>query len=1247
MRFKIFVVNTALSLTALFVIQSCTMDQPTLTWTEENGYRWAELPVARSGKAGFNQLSESETGIDFINHLTKDQIMDNRVLLNGSGVAIGDVDGDGLSDLYFCRLDGPNVLYKNLGNFNFVDITDSAGVACAGQFSAGVAMADVDGDTDLDLLVTAVGGPNACFLNDGTGKFVDATRSSGISYDGGPASMTLADIEGDGDLDLYIANYKRKSAKDIWDPGELVFQRIVETVGNSQRIAPKYQDHFVLDIRGPWALFFETGEPDFLFVNDGQGHFEKVTLDSGRFLDEDGTPVSELKDWGLMARFQDMDDDGDPDIYVCNDFESPDRIWINDGSGRFQAIPKLAIRNTSNSSMAVDFSDIDADGDQDFMVVDMLSLQHFRRMTQKNTEVPLPHPIGEIDNRPQYMKNTLFLNNGDNTYSEIANFSNVPASEWSWSNLFLDVDLDGYEDMLVATGHYYDAQDHDAMAKAASRIGMSAMSVEFSKTDDSARDENDKLSTVLLFPRLELPNVAFRNRGDLTFEEVGKAWGFATDDISHGMALGDLDNDGDRDVVINRLGLPAVVHRNESNAPRVAIRLRGVSPNTQGIGARIKVLGGPVPQNKEVTSGGAYLSSSEPMYSFAAGKSTSLTIEVRWRNGSVSTLTDVKPNHIYEIYESHAVADSFTTTESDIRPFFEDASHLIDHKHHEDPFDDFPRQPLLPNRLSTLGPGLAWYDVDSDGDDDLFIASGKGGKLAFFRNDGTSGFRQVTNGAPTENTNFDQSTVLGWTRSNETTLLVAHSNYEASQAAKSFVLGYHFSSNHVSSTDTLSFLESSVGPVAMADYDNDGDLDLLMAGGTIPARYPEPASARLYRNQGGTFELDSTASAAFDTLGLISGVVFSDLDADGDADLVFGIEWGPVKVFYNDEGSFTDATTKSGLQNHHGRWQGVTTGDLDEDGRLDIIATNWGLNSKYEHRYDDQHPLELFYADFDNNGRLEVIEAYFDPYLQTRMPERNLLAMLRGLPFIRMRMPNHSKYARSTLQEIIGPKLLKAGRLKTNTLAHMIFFNRGDRFEAVPMPSEAQFSTAFGVNVADFDGDGHDDVFISQNFFAVQVETPRSDAGRGLWLRGDGTGRLVPVPARESGIEIYGEQRGAAVGDYDQDGRVDLAVSQNASRTKLYRNVGAKPGLRVRLVGPAENSRGIGATVRLVYEGANGPAREVHSGSGYWSQDSVIPVMGLRENVKRIWVRWPGGKITERDISSDQREVTIRYDYTK
>ncbi|MDZ7362791.1 MAG: VCBS repeat-containing protein [candidate division KSB1 bacterium] len=1215
----------ALLVLALFYL----WPQDRLTWHQESGYRWAELSVSKSNKPGFTLLAAAQTGIEFINSLTHEQMAANRFLLNGSGVAVGDIDGDGLVDIYFARLDGGNILYKNLGNWKFKDITDQAGVTCTNQFSSGAAFSDIDGDGDLDLLVTAMGGPNACFLNDGKGKFTDISQESGIVSNLGATTMALADIDGDGDLDLYIANYKTKTVQDLYPPHALAIDSTVQKIGDTYVVRPEFRQHYAVQVRGNRLERFEFAEPDALYLNDGNGRFVKVAKPQKVFFEENGEPAPPETDWGLTARFQDVDDDGDPDLYVCNDYESPDRLWLNDGAGRFYAAPKLAMRNHSASSMGVDFADFNRDGHVDFFLAEMLSREHKRRKTQMGPMSPTPIAIGQIDNQPQYMRNTLFLNRGDGTYAEIAQYSGVQASEWSWSPLFLDVDLDGYEDLLIVTGHYYDAMDSDTQLK------LKTMSTGI---------YNQLQSEIFAYPRLETPNFIFRNQGDLTFKDVSKTWGFDTSDISHGMACGDFDNDGDLDVVINRLEAPAAVYRNEASAPRLAVRLRGLSPNTQGIGAKIKVIGGPVPQSKEVICGGSYVSASDPMYAFAVGaKYGDLSIEVTWRNGKRSVVKNAQPNRLYEIDESGAHIPVSTNHVAGRGPktFFEDVSHLLNHTHHEDPYDDFARQPLLPNRLSQLGPGAAWYDLDGDGRDELIIAGGKGGKLALFAQGGNGGFKRSERFLM--QARQDQTTVLGWTKRNgATALLVGYSNFEDGASGNASAQSYDFKTGQ--SLQSFGGDMESTGPLALADYDNDGDLDLFVGGRTIPGRYPQPASSRLYRNDNDSFTLDVANSARLEKIGLVTGAVFSDVDGDGDADLILAVEWGPITVLRNTHGTFADATAELGLAEYHGWWNGVTTGDLDEDGRLDLIATNWGLNSKY--RASADHPLQIYYSDFDNNGTLDIVEAHFDSARQALVPERGFSSLSSAIPYIRQRLPTYNEFAGADLQEILGYRLTQANEVKANTLAHMVFFNSDNGFKAVALPAEAQLAPAFYAGVADFDGDGHDDVFLSQNFFSTQIETPRCDAGRGLWLAGDGKGNLQAIPGQVSGVKVYGEQRGAALGDYDRDGRVDLVVTQNGAATKLYHNVGAAPGLRVRLVGPKGNPFGVGATMRLVYENGFGPAREIHSGSGYWSQDAMAQILGRCEQPKGIWVRWPGGHISNFAVPDGAAEVMINFDDT-
>lgn len=1169
------------------------------------------------GKIGFERLSPEITGINFTNTLADNRSITNRNLVSGSGVALGDVDGDGLCDVYFCGLDNANKLFRNMGGWRFEDITTSAAVACFNQDSTGATFADVDGDGDLDLLVNALGNGCRLFLNDGKGRFTEATDTAGLRSKSGAMSLALADVDGDGDLDLFVCNYRPTTIKDnpqtTFSIQMINGRAVVAAVNGRSATAPDLTNRF---IASPSGQVFEFGEPDVLYINDGQAHFTAVSWTDGSFLDEDGKPLREPpRDWSLAAQMRDLNDDGAPDIYICSDLFTPDRIWINDGHGKFRALDNLSLRSTPTFSMGVDFADIDRDGHLDWFMVDMFARDRIKQQTQltaRNTS----YPIGVIDVRAQLLRNTLHWNRGDNTFAEIAWFARVQASDWSWGPVFLDVDLDGYEDLLITNGQLRDYQDADI----AVRMEEAAKKKKLTPTDIAAWHHQ--------YPRLDTPNVAFRNRGDLTFEDVSVAWGFATPGISQGMALADLDNDGDLDVVVNNLNDAAGVYRNSGAGARVAVRLKGAGSNTRGIGAKIKVFGGPggaTPQQQEMIAGGRYLSGDDPIRSFAAGSTTNkLRIEVTWRNGRRSSIDDVSANTLYEVNEVNSTAAAPEEIRTKAPPLFEDVSNIISHQHTEELFDDFQRQPLLPNRLSQLGPGVCWYDLDGDGWDDLFVGSGKGGGMGVFRNNQHGGFEPVRN-VMTRPTLRDHGTILGAAGR----VIAAFANYEDGLTNDVCLRVFDFKNR--TANESIEAQTSSAGALALADIDGDGDLDLFIGGRAIPGRYPEAATSLLLMNENGKL----TKSRAFEQLGLVSGATFSDLDGDGFPELILACEWSTIRVFHNDRGVFTEITDKLGLSGFTGWWNGVATGDIDGDGRLDIIASNWGLNSKY-HASAEQ-PLLLYHGDLSGQGGVDIIEAQFDPSLKKEVPLRDMRAIGPSLPFVPEKMHTFEAYGGASTTEIFGDGLQKMKRLSANTLQSMIFFNRGDHFEAKPLPREAQLSPAFGICVGDMDGDGNEDIFLSQNFFATAQDTSRNDGGRGLWLRGDGKGGLTPVSGEQTGVKVYGEQRGCALADFDADGRIDLVVTQNGSQTKLYHNKGAKPGLRVHLKGPAENPSAIGASIRL----NSGAAREIRAGSGYWSQDSAVQVLCSPTPAEKIWIRWPGGKTTTTSIPPAAREITI------
>ena len=1206
-----------------------------LSWQEGQGYRVAAVqPVAGSRPVGFTLLEPAETGVTFTNFLAQSRYVTNQIYLNGAGVAAGDFDGDGWCDLFFAGIDRPNVLYRNRGGWRFEDVTAAAGVALPGRSCSGATFADLDGDGDLDLVVNSIGNGTFLLWNDGRGQFEDRAPGAPLNYLRAGMTPALADVDGDGDLDLYVSNYRTSTIRDM--PNTRL--RLNDRNGEIGVVAVNDRPTTEADLVGRFVAtrdgrIIEHGEPDALFLNEGAGRFRAVPFTGGAFLDEEGRPLPEpLYDWGLTAAFRDLNADGAPDLYVCNDFDSPDRIWLNDGRGRFRAIPRLAVRQTSIFSMGVDFADVNRDGHLDFFVSDMLSRDHARRMLENGEVQPVRLPLGAITNRPQYSHNTLFVNRGDGTFAEVAQFAGLQASEWTWSPNFLDVDLDGYEDLLITTGHELQMMNTDIIERAEVLKSQKAMS----------SSELQRLRT--LFPRYTIPNVVFRNRGDLTFEDVSAAWGFDFADVGNAVALADLDNDGDLDVAVNNLNGVAELCRNEGTAPRVAVRLRGRAPNTQGIGASIVVRGGPVPeQQQEVVCGGRYLAGADPVRVFAAGSASRLGLEVTWRSGRRTVVPDAAPNHLYEIIEPTEGPVIPSPPPPDGSTLFVDRSVLVGHRHREEAFDDFQRQPLLPRQLSQLGPGVSWTDVDGDGWEDLAIAGGKGSRLGLFRNQAGNGFQAVTNAALSKANARDQTTVLGF----GSALLVGAANYEDGLtnggAIRVFDLGAGVSGEAVLGQ------ASSTGPMTAADVDGDGDLDVFVGGRVLAGRYPAPASSVLLRKEGGRL----LPAQRFEQLGLVSGAVFTDLNGDGAPDLALASEWGPIHLLRNESGRLvpwdpairwagTNAAPALALSELTGWWSGIASGDLDGDGRRDLVGGNWGGNSR--HRPTPQQPVRIHYGDLDENGQVDVIEGYINPATGQEVPVRGLRPVREAVPFMQGRVASFEAYGKATLQELYGEHLGDTRAVAAVELRSCVFLNRGEGFEVRPLPPEAQWAPAFGVCVADFDGDGREDLFLAQNFFNVNSDEWRQDAGRGLLLIGDGQGGFTPMPGQQSGVRVYGEQRGAAVADYDGDGRTDLAVTQNANATVLLQNVGARPGLRVRLVGGPDNPQAVGAAVRVKSTGRWGPVREVQAGGGYWSQNSPTLVLATPEPPDHLWVRWAGGRVVEPALPAGAKEIEVFQD---
>lgn len=1182
--------------------------------TPENGFSRSALKVDQ-GKVGFTQVSSKVTGIDFTLRLTGDLSLTHAVAHNGSGVALGDVDGDGWVDIYFSNLQGPNKLYRNLGDWRFEEMPVGA-AACVDQLSTAATLVDVDGDHDLDLIVNGIASGTRVFLNDGRGSF-EEVEDSGLSRSASATSMALADIDGDGDLDLYCTHYI--DIMHLADPSTRFAlakrngQWVVSKVNGQSTLKPPLKDRFQILSDGSVR---ELPEVDGLYLNEGGGRFKAIQSQPGVFTDINGKPMSPPRDWGLAVMFRDLNQDGAPDLYICNDNASPDRIWLNSGNGTFREIEPLKIRHTSRSSMGLDFADINRDGYDDIFVVDMLARRHAKRMTQLVRDRPDISAIKRIEARPRYNRNTLFMGRADGHFVETALMAGIAATDWSWSPIFIDVDLDGYEDILVTNGFSFDVMDQDSH----DRFKKMRLS-----TEELKRSRQ-------FHPAWPTPNVAFRNRGDGTFSDMSQDWGFDFEGISYGMALGDLDNDGDMDVVVNHLNQPAGLYRNDAPAARVKIVLKGISPNTQGIGARIEFTEDGFQQSQEMISGGRYLSGDQATRVFAVRGEPHDPRELRvtWRNGNRSLIQNVLPNHVYTVEQATSQFQSAKPPSTKPRPIFEDGSDLLNYIHVEAPLVEHPPQPLLPSYFIESGPDLSVFDHDGDGWEDLMISEGYTGEMRLFQSEKGMKFSQTDISIPPGTSEpirwKDPLGYQRWLAKVLNTASDAVSIEPMKQLHQAVIRGG---------------ANLFVRPMSVSDMDSDGDLDAFIGGIPIPGRYPETTRSSIWFNDEGTLKPADSYARTFGTLGIVNAATFFELDGNSHPDLALAMEWGSIRIFQNNTEGYVDVTESLGLNTLLGWWTSIVAGDFDGDGRMDLAAGNWGRNGPYALYPTDR--FRIWYGDWDGNGTLELVEGWWDHSRWLPVADRTTLAA--GIPDLQIFFPTHQQFSDASVEMLLGDKIKDFQHREANHFESMVFLNRGNRFEPVSLPEEAQHAPVFSVHVLDFDGDGIEDLFLGQNAFGDARDLTREDGGFGCLLRGNGDGSFQYVDPIESGISIMGEQRGSAVADFDHDGRPDIAVTQKNAPIKMYLNRSPQRGLRVTLKGPLSNPHGIGARMRIVYtDDQRGPCRMIQSGSGYRSQDASTQILGLKDDPTGLWVAWPGGLTREVSIQANQREIQVQFD---
>ena len=1210
----------------------------------------AVLPLASpsepTSSTRFELLTPEASGVDFVHPIDTDHV--RKYLYVGGyaspGVAIGDLDGDERQDIFIAGGPVSNRLYlQSEIACKFHDLTgDSKGLDGGTAWSAGATLVDIDRDGDLDIYVCNYDSPNHLFINEskpGQIKFVEQASEYGLDIVDASFMSAFCDYDLDGDLDVFIVGYQ------YVDPSGRPKDAPVELRNGQYWVKEGYRKYYgiVLGASGK-PIFTNVGREDYLFENkseSGKQKFENVTKKAGI----EGLGI------GNSAVWWDYNQDGYPDIYVANDFKVSDQLLRNNGDGTFTDAIRESFSHTTWFSMGSEVGDLNNDGLIDLFVSDMAGTTHYRSKVSMG-EMGTSTTFMKISEPRQMMRNALLINTGTPRFLESAFLSHVANSDWSWAVKLADFDNDGMQDVVITNGaaRMFNHADHTHSVK--ERIGKTYWDL-WEGT-----------------PTRKEENLAFRNEGDLHFKEVGSEWGLRRIGMSYAAAYGDLDNDGDLDLVVANLDEPVSVYRNHStDGHRIRVRLIG-NRDPFGTNAIVTIKTPKGVQTRQNTPSMGFLSCNDPFVHFGLGEQDRIDeLTIRWPSGHEQVFRDLPADRLFQITEPSGRAPR-RRVESPPSTAFTASKNIKFPKHVETEYDDFARQPLLPFKHSQLGPGVAVADIDSDGDLDVYVAQGKGGSGGIQRNDGWSGFTSISNDVFDLDEHYEDMGVLFFDADldGDNDLYVVSGSVECEPNDPSLQDRLYLNDGKgnfsLAPKSALPKLTDSGSVVCAGDFDRDGDLDLFVGGRVVPGKFPLTPRSYLLRNDS-TPRLPEFADATDDVApeltqtGLVTSAVWSDADNDGWLDLLVTHDWGPVKLFHNEPAGgvagpstgrkLVDRTADVGLAGRVGWWNGIAADDIDNDGDIDYVVTNFGLNTKYHASVEK--PELLYYGDFDGTGQPHLVEAKYEN--DRCVPRRGLSCSSRAMPFVRKKLGTFHNFGLASLTDIYtDSKLdtsmqLEANELQSGTLVNVSNGNgQLPQFEFLPLPTLAQISPGFGVNLVDFDADGYSDCFIAQNFFTPQIETARMDSGLSLLLHGEGSAdapEFNEVWPAESGISIPYDAKASAVGDLNGDGWADLLVTVNERNMVAFKVRPTKnKNLRVTLKGKPGNPNCVGAKARVSFVNTQSAAREVHAGSGYLSQSETTLQFGCgQKTAQKVNVRWPDGKQSQHPIPVGSTQITI------
>jgi len=1015
----------------------------------------------------FTKLSSHDTRITFENKLVENDTLNYFTypyIYMGGGVSAGDINNDGLTDLFFSGNMVDNKLYLNEGDLKFKDITLDSKLSGDERWYTGTTMADVNGDGLLDIYCSVAGlsgnKKNQLFINQGDNTFEERASDFGLDDAGNSVDATFFDFDNDGDLDVYVANYP---------------------------ITPFEYNSFHYKMRMDRVTDIET---DNLYRNDGE-RFTKVTEIAG----------VKLYSLSLSVTASDLNKDGWTDLYISNDFGTPDCLYINQKDGTFKDEIKNATSHTSFYGMGVDIADFNNDGHFDIIQMDMDAATN--RRSKANMASMNPEVFENIERagfQYQFMQNTLQMNTSFNhqgvpKFKDISRLSGVSSTDWSWAPLLADFNNDGHKDLFVSNGTRREINNKDY----------------FENLVGEKKHKDSLLKKSLLIPTEPIDNYMFKNNGDLTFSKSNVDWGIEDKGFSNGAVYADLDNDGDLELITSNIDKEVSVFENHSSDlnNHITLAFKGDSKNKYGIGVKTHIFHNNVHQVQEVSLSRGFQSSVAPKLHFGLGKDELIdSLIVIWPNQKIQKLTKLAVNENL-ILDYNLAKNNYLKPKADSKIFQSYSDTLALYKHKENRYDDFKNEILLPHKTSQFGPGLAVGDLNGDGLEDFYIgAASKYPGGMFFQNlDGS--FEQQKLKILLEDRNHEDigSLIFDADNDGDNDLYIVSGGNEFK--TKSPMLGDRLyinqgGGNFVKSPNALPPIYESGGRVYACDFDKDGDLDLFVGGRLIPGNYPYPASSYILENiseNGVPKFINSTNKVAsvFNRLGLVTSAQWLDYDNDGWKDLAVTGEWMKLRIFKNYEGSaFKEVTDDLGLNNTMGWWFSLIANDIDNDGDIDLIAGNLGENYKY--KASGEETFDVFLNDFDGNKTNDIVLSYYNEGQQ--FPVRGRECSAQQMPSIKKKFKNYNDYSEATLLDVYDEKKLNNSiHYQVSSFKSAIFLNENGKFIRNDLPLKAQIAPTNQILVEDFDLDGIKDIVLGGNLFASEVETPRADAGHGTFLK--------------------------------------------------------------------------------------------------------------------------------------------------